>query len=78
VSVALIPLDGGPMTRYRWQTLQSVFPVANAQYFHFENVPPGRYAAFAQIYGDKWFTKRVDVTVTNHSKFIFVKLTHNR
>ncbi|HLK62904.1 MAG TPA: hypothetical protein VKU19_05670 [Bryobacteraceae bacterium] len=40
-----------------------------------ENVLPGRYLAFAFVWGEQWRTKLVDVNVT-HSKLILLQLKH--
>lgn len=70
VSVMLVPLDGGPTTRWHWQNVD----FQGLLYFDLEKVLPGCYSAFAASYGNGWFTTRVDITVTSHSKFIFLKL----
>jgi hypothetical protein len=53
------------------------FPLPKVKYFRFENVPPGRYIAWASAPGRGWFTRVVDVNVTNHSKLIFLELKHS-
>ena len=79
ISIVLVPLDGGPLARFRSQTVSfKALSFANAGYFHLDDVLPGHYAVFATTYTDGWFTKRVDLTVSSHSKFIFVDLIHKK
>jgi hypothetical protein len=80
ISIVLVPLDGGPLSRYRFQTIQfdGVLSMANSEYFHLDEVLPGRYAVFAATYADGWLTKRVDVTVSSHGKFTILELIHKK
>jgi hypothetical protein len=77
VEVHLIRLDG---TEREWftQTIDfgPTFPLSATKFLDFDNVPPGRYIAFASTSGTGWFTNSVDVTVSNHMKFISLKLEH--
>ena len=54
----------------------SAFP--KIKYFHFENVPPGRYTAYVSMLGLGWHTKKEEVVVTDHMKFISLDLTHQK
>jgi hypothetical protein len=54
----------------------SAFP--KIKYFHFENVPPGRYTAYVSMLGLGWHTKKEEVIVTDHMKFISLELVHQK
>jgi len=45
--------------------------------FTLDNVQPGRYIAYVSGAGQGWSTSKTDVIVTNHMKFIFLKLVHS-
>src|SRR5439155_563017 len=66
----------GKFWRRQAVDLRGSFPLPKVKYFAFENVLPGRYIACAFVYGGGWFTKIVDVNVTNHQKLIFLELKH--
>ena len=54
----------------------SAFP--KIKYFHFENVPPGRYTAYVSMLGLGWHTKKEEIVVTDHMKFISLELVHQK
>ena len=77
VEVHLIRLDG---TEREWFTqaidFRPTFPLSATKFLDFDNVPPGRYIAFASTSAPGWFTNSVEVTVSNHMKIISLKLEH--
>jgi len=80
VYVALVGLDGGPYPAWYDQTIdfQRFFPLLKVKYFNFENVLPGRYIAYASVAGRGWYTKKEEVSVTTHMKFISLELVHKK
>ncbi len=79
VSVALISLDEDRQTWHRQAIdFQGLFPVWKARFFKFENLVPGRYIAYASVSGEGWVTKKVDVDVSTHMKFISLELVHKK
>jgi len=54
----------------------SAFP--KIKYLNFENVPPGRYVAYVSGLGRGWYTKKQEVNVTDHMKFISLDLIHQK
>ena len=79
VSVVLINLEGNHQTWYQQRVdFQSSLPLPKVKYFNFENVIPGRYIAFASVYGQGWYTKTVEVNVTTHMKLISMELVHKK
>jgi hypothetical protein len=78
VSVVLINADGLiiPAPYAKEIDFQSIFPTPSVRYFHFDKVVPGRYLALVVGPGPGWFTKKVDVTVASHMKFISLELVH--
>lgn len=54
------------------------FPLPRVRYFSIAEVPPGRYVAYASVAGQGWGTKRVDVSVTTHMKFVYLELAHGK
>ena len=79
VSVALVNLDADRRIWYQ-QTIdfQGLLPLPKVKYFNFENVVPGRYIAYASVFGQGWFTKTVEVTVSTHMKLISMELVHKK
>jgi hypothetical protein len=80
VYLSLIGLDGGPFLQRYNQLIdfQSPFPFLKTKYFNFENVLPGRYIAYVSVLGHGWYMKKQEMTVTTHSKFIFLQLEHRK
>jgi hypothetical protein len=80
VYLSLISLDGGPFLQRYSQPVdfQSTLPFPKTKYFSFENVLPGRYTAYVSILGHGWYMKKEEVSVTTHSKFIFLQLEHRK
>jgi hypothetical protein len=80
VSPALVSLDE---ITYQTPYIQNInfqgsFPLPKVKYFNFENVLPGRYLAYASVLGQGWYTKKVEVTVTTHMKFIALELLRKK
>ena len=80
VDVGLFRLDGDPRNAWYTQLIDfnSNFPLPKTKYFNFENVLPGHYIAYVSVDGKGWYTKKVDVDVTNHMKFISLELIHKK
>jgi hypothetical protein len=78
VSISLIGLDGDPFLFAHSQPIdfQGSFPLPKVKYFDIENVPPGRYIAYVSVLGQGWYTKKEEVNVTTHIKFISLQLEH--
>jgi len=57
---------------------QSSFPLPKVKYFDFENVLPGHYIAYVSVLGEGWHTKKEELSVTTHMKFIFLELVHKK
>jgi hypothetical protein len=76
VSVMLVSLDGDRQTWYTQNVDFFFFP--KTRYFKFENVVPGRYIAYASVSSGSWLTKKVDLTVSTHMKFISLELVGKR
>jgi hypothetical protein len=74
-SVMLVGRDG-QVWRHEAVDFRGSLPLPKVKYFAFENVPPGRYIAYALVSGRGWLTKIVDVTVATHAKLIFLELKH--
>jgi hypothetical protein len=79
-SLALIRVGGDLRTDSYAQPLdfQGAFRLLKVKYFSFENVLPGRYIASVTGLADGWFTKKVEVTVSTHSKFTYLELVHKK
>jgi len=80
VYVSLVSLDGGPfLPRYSLPiNFQSPFPLPKVKSFDFENVLPGRYMAYVSVLGQGWYTKKEEVNVTTHMKFVSLQLVHKK
>jgi len=80
VYVALVDLEGRAFPAAYSQPIdfQSSFPLPKVKYFDFENVLPGRYVAYVSVLGQGWFTKKEEVSVTAHMKFISLELLHKK
>jgi hypothetical protein len=80
VAVSLIEVGGG--LRQSWYStsvrLDNPLALSRVKYFSFEDVLPGRYIAFVSIVGQSWYTKKEEITVTDHAKFITLELTHKK
>jgi hypothetical protein len=78
VSVRLISRDATLQTCYSQEVnLLGSFPLPGLRYFKFKNVLPGHYVAFASVQFDRrWLTRKVEVNVTTHMKFISLELVH--
>jgi hypothetical protein len=79
VSLALVNLDSDRLISYQ-QTIdfRGPLPFPKVKYFNFENVVPGHDIAYASVFGQGWFTKTVEVTVSTHMKFISMELVHRK
>jgi hypothetical protein len=74
--VTWVSLDGGfSGARYDQQLdFDSASVVSSVKYFRFENVLPGRYTAYISALGRGWYTKKEEVNVTSHMKFVVLDL----
>jgi hypothetical protein len=74
--VTLIKLDGGAFPGGQSQRIDfassSAFP--KLKYFKFENVFPGRYTAYVGGFGKGWYTRKEEVLVADHMKFVALDL----
>ncbi len=78
-SVTLISLDGDRQTWYtRAIDFQGSRPLPKVRFFSFENVVPAHYVAYVSVAGRGWQTRKVEVNVTSHMKFISLELLHNK
>jgi hypothetical protein len=80
VYVVLVSLDGVPFPSAYSKPIdfEGSFPLPKVKYFEFENVLPGRYLAYVSLMGQGWYTKKEEVSVTTHMRFISLQLMHNR
>lgn len=80
VYISLVSLDDGPFPARHSQQIdfQSAFPLPKVKYFDFENVLAGRYFAYVSVLGQGWYTKKEEVSVTTHMKFISLELVHKK
>jgi len=81
VWVSLFSLDGSPYPTSYGQAVdfQGSFPLPKVKYFDFENVLPGRYIAYVSVAGQgRWYTKKEEVIVATHMKFISLELFHKK
>lgn len=80
VYVALVSLDGGPFLAYSSKPIdfQGSFPLPKVKYFNLENVLPGRYFAYVSVLSRGWYTRKEEVNVTTHMKFISLELVHKK
>src|SRR6202162_5677823 len=78
--VLLISLDGAPYSGWDRQEidLQSTSLFPKVKYFDLQDVLPGRYVAYVSVPGRDWFTKKEEVNVTGHMKFISLELEHGK
>jgi hypothetical protein len=75
ISVMLVSLDGDRQTWYTENVdFKDSFFLPKTRYFKFENVVPGRYIAYATVSSGNWLTKKAELTVSNHMKFISLEL----
>ncbi len=75
VTALLIRSDGD---RRVWYSEKVGFILPRLGYFKFENVVPGHYYAFVQIDEPAWMTRKTEVNVTNHMKFISLELARTK
>jgi hypothetical protein len=80
VDVSLIRVDDGVLPAAYSQPIdfQSSYPIPKVKYFVFENVLPGRYIVYISVLGQVWYTKKEEVSVTTHMKFISLQLEHRK
>jgi hypothetical protein len=74
-AISLVRSDGDRRVWYSAKTTFRLLP--RLVYFKVDDVPPGRYFAFAQG-GTGWMIRKVLVDVTTRSKFISVNLVHTK
>lgn len=80
VQISLVNLDCPSIyTRYDQSVdLQGSFLFPKTKYFNFENVLPGRYGVYVSLFRRGWFTKKVEVNVSTHMRFISLELVHKQ
>lgn len=80
VSLALIPVDAPVRSAIHARSIDfsTSVPLPKTKYFSFEHVAPGRYFVWINVMRKGWYTKKTEVTVTNHSKFITLELIHQK
>jgi hypothetical protein len=78
VSIILIPAELPVREAMYSQSVDftTSLPLPRLKYFKFADVAPGRYFVWVIVDGKGWLTKKAEVTVTNHSKFISLELIH--
>jgi hypothetical protein len=75
VNLDAVPFPGGQSQRIDFED-SSAFP--KVKYFDLENVLPGRYTVLVFGPGRGWYTRKEEVVVTNHMKFISLELVHQK
>ncbi len=80
VYITLFNLDDPSVYNRYSQSIdfQGSFPLPKTRYFHFDDVLPGHYAAYVSVLGRGWLTKKLEVNVTTHMKFISLELVHKQ
>jgi hypothetical protein len=78
VAILLFRVDGDPrVDSYRTVVdFEGAFPLPKVKYFNLEDVLPGRYVAYVSAPGQGWFTRKLEVTVSTHSKIILMEFVH--
>jgi hypothetical protein len=75
INVILIRSDGD---RRVWYGATATFILPKLAYFKIENVVPGVYAACVMAPGPGWMTRKTNVSVTSHMKFISLQLVRKK
>lgn len=75
VTIRLIRSDGDMRV---WYSERATFIFPRLGYFKFENVVPGRYYALVQPDEPGWMTRKTEVNVTNHMRFISLELVRKK
>jgi len=75
VTVALIRTDGDLRL---WFSETATFFLPKTAYFKFRHVPPGHYVAYVSVPAQGWMTRKVEVDVTTHMKFISLDIVHSK
>ncbi|MBZ5633465.1 MAG: hypothetical protein LAO55_10100 [Acidobacteriia bacterium] len=79
IRVDLVNLDAPYSAWYHTEIhFNGVFPLPNVKYFTFGDVLPGQYTAYIYRIAPGWSSKKVDVSVTTHMKFVFLDLVHRK
>ncbi len=78
--VTLVSLDGDSFLAQHQQRIdfEGSSALPKVKYFQFENVLPGRYTAYVFVVGRGWYTKKEEVSVTTHMKFVSLELFHQK
>jgi hypothetical protein len=78
--ITLFKINDDPLLQsYRKEIdLRSALPLVKIKFFDIENVLPGRYVAYVSGPGQGWFTKKVELTVSTHSKIIWLDLIQKK
>ena len=74
-TVVLIRTDGDWRVWYREK---AIFILPKLGYFKFTDVVPGRYIVCIDAPGPGWMTRKVEVAVTTHMKFIDIELVRKK
>jgi hypothetical protein len=78
--VTLVSLDGGSLRAQHQQRIdfEGSSALPKVKYFDLEHVLPGRYTAYVSGLGQGWYTRKEEVVVRNHMKFISLELVHQK
>ena len=78
--VVLVTLDGGAFPAGQNQRIdfEGSSALPRIKCIKFENVFPGRYMAYVSELGRGWYTRKEEVIVMNHMKFISLDLFHQK
>jgi len=78
--VTLVSLDGDSFLAQHQQRIDFAGSSAlhKVKYFKVENVLPGRYTAYVSGPGRGWYTKKEEVSVATHMKFVSLELFHQK
>jgi len=75
VTILLIRTDGD---RRVWYSGKAKSILSKLAYFEFDDVLPGNYAACAVVPASGWMTKKADLSVTDHLKFLSLDLVRKK
>jgi hypothetical protein len=75
VSVVLFRLNGDPSIDSYSTFVGGIPPLG---YFSIQNVLPGRYAVYISGPGAGWLSRKREIVVEKHSKFIWLELIHKK
>ena len=80
VYITLFNLDDPSVYNRHSQSIDfhGSFPLPKTRYFQFDDVLPGHYVAYVSVLGHGWLTRKLEVNVTTHMKFISLELVHKQ